>query len=132
MAAIKAAKYYELDGRDVIFTPLTDSMDLYGSRLEELREERGPYTRETRRAGLRALPRGHGIDYLQELGYHDRKAAAQPQVLHLGRAAGQDRPRSSASSWEPDFWTETFAQVEEWDGLIQQFNERTGLLKTLD
>ena len=37
-----------------------------------------------------------------------------------------------AALWEPDFWTETWAQVPEWDRLIQQFNERTGLLKALD
>ena len=30
VAAIKTAKYYDMDGRDVIFTCLTDSAGLYG------------------------------------------------------------------------------------------------------
>ena len=32
--------------------------------------------------------------------------------------------------WAPEFWDRTFAQVEEYDKLITEFNERTGLLKT--
>ena len=42
--AIKMAKYYELTEHDVIVTVLTDSMALYGSRLEEMRQELGEYT----------------------------------------------------------------------------------------
>ena len=34
--------------------------------------------------------------------------------------------------WDPDFWTETFSQVPEWDELIKEFNRRTGLLDALD
>ena len=34
-----------MDGRDVIFTPLTDSMDLYSSRIgRKCRTRHGPYT----------------------------------------------------------------------------------------
>ena len=29
--------------------------------------------------------------------------------------------------WDPDFWTETFSQVDEWDRLIEDFNRRVGL-----
>ena len=36
-----------------------------------------------------------------------------------------------AQLWEPDFWTALWSEVGEWDRLIQQFNERTGVLKTL-
>jgi cysteine synthase len=42
--AIKFAKYYELGEQDVVLTVCTDSMDLYGSRLKELREEHGEYS----------------------------------------------------------------------------------------
>ena len=44
VAAIKTAKYYDMDGRDVIFTCLTDSAGLYASRLEELAAQHGRYT----------------------------------------------------------------------------------------
>ncbi len=29
--------------------------------------------------------------------------------------------------WDPEFWEETWAQVEEWDRLIGLFNQRAGL-----
>ena len=37
LSAIKICKYYELGENDVLFTVFTDSMELYGSRLEEAR-----------------------------------------------------------------------------------------------
>ena len=46
VAAIKTAKYYDMDGRDVIFMPLTDSADLYSSRLAEMTAEQGAYDRD--------------------------------------------------------------------------------------
>ena len=41
LGAIKFAKYYELSSKDVVVTILTDSMELYGSRIQELREKYG-------------------------------------------------------------------------------------------
>ena len=38
------AKWYEWGEGDVVVTVLTDSMELYGSRLRELTAERGEYT----------------------------------------------------------------------------------------
>ncbi len=131
VAAIKTAKHYELDGRDILFTPLTDSMELYGSRKQELREEHGPYTRERAAQDFARYLEGAGIDYLQELGYHDRKRLHNLKYFTWVEQQGKSS-EELAALWEPDFWTETWAQVGEWDRLIQQFNERTGLLKTLD
>ena len=41
LSAIKFSKWYELGENDIVLTVFTDSMELYGSRLEELHEERG-------------------------------------------------------------------------------------------
>src|SRR5512133_3548351 len=41
LSAIKMAKYYELGENDIVLTVLTDSMELYGSRLREMRQEFG-------------------------------------------------------------------------------------------
>jgi len=41
--ANKVAKYYELTGKDIILIVFTDSMELYSSRLKELKEEFDPY-----------------------------------------------------------------------------------------
>ena len=43
VAAIKFAKYYELTAHDVVMTVLTDSMEMYQSRLVELTSERGEF-----------------------------------------------------------------------------------------
>jgi len=130
VAAIKVAKHYELDGRDVMVTPLTDSMDLYESRKQELRDEHGPYTRERAAQDFARYLEGAGTDTLQELGYQDRKRLHNLKYFTWVEQQGKTS-EELAALWEPDFWTETWAQVEDWDRLIQQFNERTGLLKTL-
>jgi cysteine synthase len=130
IAGIKAAKYYEMDGRDVIVFPMTDSMDLYGSRKEELREQYGPYTRELAAAHLARYLHGTGIDTVRELGYWDQKALHNLKYFTWVEQQGKTSEELNAM-WEPDFWTETFAQAAEWDQLITEFNERTGVLKAL-
>ncbi len=47
LSCIKFAKWYELGEQDIVLTVWTDSMELYQSRLQELRAERGEYTRWT-------------------------------------------------------------------------------------
>ena len=68
---------------------------------------------------------GIGPDYLRELSFRDRKALHNFKyftwVEQQGKTAEELR-----RLWDPDFWTETFAQAAEWDRLIEQFNERTG------
>jgi len=130
VAAIKTAKYYELDGRDILFTPLTDSMDLYGSRKLELREEHGPYTRETAARHFSRYIEGIGTDNLRELSYPDRKAIHNLKYFTWVEQQGKTVEQLD-QLWEPDFWTETFSQVAEWDVMIADFNARTGLLKGL-
>ncbi len=43
LCCIKMAKYYELTEDDVVSTVLTDSADMYRSRIQELDEMHGPY-----------------------------------------------------------------------------------------
>jgi cysteine synthase A len=131
VAAIKTARYFELDGRDFLFTPLTDSMSLYESRKQELREERGPYTRERAARDFSRYLEGIGIDYLQELTYYDQKRLHNLKYFTWVEQQGKTS-EELAELWEPDTWTRAWAQVPEWDQLIRRFNERTGLLQTLD
>jgi len=56
-----------------VVTVLTDSMELYGSRLEEMRAESGIYDEKSAIADDARYLKGAGIDYMQELGYWDRK-----------------------------------------------------------
>src|SRR5208283_218807 len=44
LSAIKTVKYHEFGSSDVVLTVFTDSADMYKSRVEELRQERGAYS----------------------------------------------------------------------------------------
>jgi len=130
VAAIKTAKYYDMDGRDVIFTVLTDSADLYASRLDELNERHGAYTAERAVYDKARYLDGVATDHVRELTYHDRKALHNFKyftwVEQQGRTADELR-----ELWQPEFWQRTFAQVEGWDEQIRAFNDRTGVLDLL-
>ena len=128
VASIKTARYYDMDGRDVIFTPLTDSMELYASRVEEMLEKHGPYTTHLADQHYGRYLMGTGTDHLRELGYADRKALHNFKyftwVEQQGRSADELR-----QLWDEDFWREVFSQevVDAWDQLIETFNQATGL-----
>jgi len=126
LSAIKTAKYYEMDSNDVVFTVFTDSMELYGSRLEELNKERGAYTRGSALVDMERRIKGETIDHMRELNYYDRKAVHNLKyftwVEQQGRTSEELR-----KLWDPEFWDETFARVTEWDKLITEFNKQTGL-----
>jgi hypothetical protein len=135
VAAIKTAKYYEMDGRDVLFTPLTDSMGLYRSRIEELRAARGAYDASAAGRDFARYLEGITTDHLRELTYPDRKALHNFKYFTWVEQQRKD-VNDLRRLWAPDFWTETFAQVDQWDPLIMEFNRRVGLqsdsIATLD
>ncbi len=127
VAAIKTARHYEMDSRDVLFTPLTDSVDLYQSRLAELRQERGAYDETTAARHFGRYIEGIGIDHLRELSYHDRKALHN--LKYFTWVEQQQRTVEDLNRlWDLDFWTEQFEQIHDWDKLIEEFNQRVGLL----
>ncbi|MCZ6655399.1 MAG: pyridoxal-phosphate dependent enzyme, partial [Planctomycetota bacterium] len=126
VAAIKTAKHYEMDSRDVLFTPLTDSVDLYQSRLAELRQQHGAYDETTAARHFGRYLEGIGIDHLRELSYHDRKALHN--LKYFTWVEQQQRTVEDLNRlWDPDFWTEQFEQIHEWDKLIENFNQRAGV-----
>jgi cysteine synthase len=126
IAAIKTAKMFDMDGRDVIFTPLTDSMDLYKSRMEEQQSAQGKYSELLAAKHFARYLQGAAVEHIRELSYNDRK------TLHNFKYfTWVEQQQKSVDDlrrlWDPDFWTEQFAQVAEWDRLIEQFNQQTGL-----
>jgi cysteine synthase len=128
VASIKTARYYDMDGRDVIFTPLTDSMELYSSRMQEAEQAHGPYTTRMADQHYARYLQGISTDHLRELNYADQKALHNFKyftwVEQQGRSSGELR-----QLWDEDFWHEVFSQhvVDEWDRLIDAFNDQTGL-----
>ena len=130
VASIKTARYYDMDGRDVIFTPLTDAMELYASRFTEMQQHHGPYTTHLANQHYGRYLMGTGSDHMRELGYADRKALHNFKyftwVEQQGRSSEELR-----EMWDEDFWTGVFSQevVDEWDRLIDDFNQATGLIE---
>jgi cysteine synthase len=131
VAAIKAAKYYEMNGRDIIFLPMTDSMEMYGSRQQELLEAEGAFTTEKAAATYGRYLLGAVADNLRELNYQDRKALHNFKYFTWVEQQGKTSAELN-KLWDPDFWKETFSQAAEWDKMIDAFNERTGVLASLD
>ncbi len=124
VAATKTARYYDMDSRDVIFTPLTDAMSMYSSRLQEMTETHGKY--DSRLADIHYARYLQGIttDHLRELTYADRKALHNFKYFTWVEQQGKTSDELR-QLWDEDFWKQTFSQdiVDEWDRLIEAFNE---------
>ena len=130
VAAIKTAKYYDLDERDVLFLPLTDSMELYASRMEEMQAAEGAYSADRATAHFERYLIGTSTDHLRELTYADRKALHNFKYFTWVEQQGKTSDELN-QLWDEAFWAELFApeQVAEWDRMIDAFNAATGLLK---
>ncbi|MGI5918689.1 MAG: pyridoxal-phosphate dependent enzyme [Christensenellales bacterium] len=123
-AAIKYAKYFELKENDVVVTMLTDSIEMYGSRLEELREERGEFDAFAAHAVNARYFEGINIDYIKELSYYDRKAVHNLKYYTWVEQQGKTYDEIVAQ-WEDDsYWTDIVTHSEELDELINSFNKQ--------
>jgi len=124
------AKYEEMDENDIVFTVFTDSADLYLSRIEELRAQYGPYTEMDAALDYARYLEGVLTDWYRELSYRDRKQLHNLKyftwVEQQGKTAEELR-----ELWEPEFWEQIWTAAPAFDNLIEQFNERTGLLAKL-
>jgi len=128
-SCIKFAKYYELGSSDVVLTVATDSMEMYGSRLGELEVQRGKVTETEAAAVFERYMLGIGVDWVQELGYYDRKRIHNLKYYTWVEQQGKSFDEIQAQWEDEDYWAAFQGQVAEIDCLIGEFNERTGLLK---
>ena len=131
LAAIKTAKYYEMDANDVIITVATDSMEMYQSRLVELTEELGEFTSMDASGVFHQYLLGENTANMQELTYEDRKRIHNLKYFTWVEQQGKTYEEIQAQWYDPNYWTSLRGHVDEIDALIDSFNERTGLLDTL-
>jgi len=131
LAAVKAAKYFEMTADDIVFTLATDSSALYASRLEELRAERGPYTPLQAACDLERCLWGQEDDHFKELTHFDRKAVHNLKYFTWVEQQGKEIADLNRLWQDRGIWPLVFGQVARWDEMIRDFNERTGLLKGL-
>ena len=131
LSCIKFARWYELGEHDVVLTVFTDSMELYQSRLRELHEEHGEYTKVDAAGDYHRYLMGCTVDYVEELGYWDRRRIHNLKYYTWVEQQGKTYEEIQAQWYEPDYWSSIHSQVGEIDALIERFNERTGLLEEL-
>ncbi|HOG77321.1 MAG TPA: pyridoxal-phosphate dependent enzyme [Anaerolineaceae bacterium] len=122
LSAIKFAKYNELTSRDIVVTVLTDSMELYRSRLTEMQEQYGQYTAADAQADDARYLKGQPIDFMQELSYYDRKRIHNLKYYTWVEQQGRTYEEIQAQWYDPDYWLEIQAQVPEIDARIEEFN----------
>ena len=132
MCCIKMAKYYELTEDDVLATVLTDSAAMYGSRIAELQEEDGPYDKTKAAVDFHTHILGLKTDNLEELTYQGRKRIHNLKYYTWVEQQGKTVDELNALWYdEKHTWQAVHQQAAEIDALIEEFNERTGLLKSL-
>jgi cysteine synthase len=123
LAAIKAAKYWELNENDVIFTIFTDSVEMYKSRLAEQTEQNGAFTTlKAAQAQVGSLER-QGTDNFKELTFPEKKAIHNLKYYTWVEQQGKTYEEICAQ-WQPEYWTELFTEeAAHFDKLIEQFNQ---------
>ena len=129
MGTIKLAKYYEMNERDVLFTVATDSMEMYQSRLAEEKEKSGNFSKENAAVVFNRDLMGLSTEAMLETTYWDRKRMHNLKYFTWVEQQGKTVEELDAQWYDDDYWKRQFSQVEEWDKKINEFNERTGLLK---
>jgi hypothetical protein len=127
LSAIKLAKYYELGEHDIVLTVLTDSMELYQSRLKEMHQEYGEYAEKNAAADFARYLLGQSTDNLLELRYTDRRRIHNLKYFTWVEQQGKTYAEIQAMWNEPDYWTKVQQQAPEIDALIEEFNAEVGL-----
>lgn len=132
LAAVKAAKFYDLDENDILFTCITDSAELYQSRLVEMATKHGKLDSSRALVDFERYMLGEGSQNMMELTYHDRKRLHHFKYYTWVEQQGRT-VEDLNNLWDLEFWEDAFSPevIKQWDEMIVAFNDRTGLLKAL-
>ena len=128
LSAIKMAKYYEMNENDVVLTVLTDSMQLYQSRLKEMHDEFGQYSEVDAAAHFAQYLYGQSTDNLLDLTYQDQRRVHNLKYFTWVEQQGREYSEIIDQWYDRDYWTGFQSQVDEIDDLIIEFNNKVGLI----
>ncbi len=131
LSAIKTAKYYEMTSDDIVLSIATDSSEMYLSRIEDLKVERGDYKEIQAAKDFEKCMLGQQIDNMRELNYQDRRAIHNLKYFTWVEQQEKDVADLEQLWYNREIWDTMFNQVHRWDELINEFNERTGVLKKI-
>jgi cysteine synthase len=127
LSAIKFAKYYEMGTDDIVLTVLTDSMELYQSRLREMHAEFGEYNEVDAAVDFARYLQGETTDNMIDLTYVDQRRIHNLKYFTWIEQQGKTYEEIMDQWYERDYWTGFQGQVEEIDELIKEFNAEVGL-----
>ena len=130
LCCVKLSKYYELTEHDVVATVLTDSADMYRSRIQELADQYGPYDGRAAAVDHALHLLGLRTDAMAELNYYDRKRVHNLKYYTWVEQQGRDMHELN-DLWYGSTWDDVHRQAAALDELITAFNEETGVLKRL-
>lgn len=131
IASIKLAKYFEMGEHDIVITLLTDSMEMYASRLHELNEARGEFTEKHAVGAFAQYLKGLTIDNMEELSYYGRRRIHNLKYYTWVEQQGKTFEEIQRQWFDDDYWQSIPRSVDQIDALIEEFNAKTGLLKNL-
>ena len=131
LSCIKFAKYYELTENDIVMTVLTDSAEMYQSRIKEMEEERGgKYNRENAAVDHNRYVLGIRTDNMEELTYEGKKRIHNLKYYTWIEQQMYPLEELNAQWYDYDnYWGNLHKMAPELDKLITEFNEMTGLDK---
>jgi cysteine synthase len=121
LASIEFSRARSLGGDDVVLTVLTDSSDMYRSRLQEMNEAEGPFTPAAAASALRTDLLGRTVGIFAELDDLGRRRIHNLKYFTWVEQQGKDVAELDAQ-WDPGYWTAVQGQAPEVDRLIEQFN----------
>jgi hypothetical protein len=103
-------------------------MQLYGSRLGELEQERGVYNEPQAQRDIELI-RSITMDHTKELRYYEKKALHNLKYYTWIEQQGREVEELNEQWANHDaYWYDMFEQVDEIDRLIIDFNSRVGVL----
>ena len=111
---------------DIIISLATDSSEMYLSRIEELKTERGNYIEMQAAKDFEKCILGQQIDNMRKLNYQDRRAIHNLKYFTWVEQQAKDVQDLEQLWYDREIWDTMFHQVHRWDELINEFNERTG------
>lgn len=129
LSAVKMAKYYEMGKEDVLLVVLTDSMELYNTRIDEYRKDFGPFTAADAAEAYAGSLMGESTDNMLELSEFERKRVHNLKYYTWVEQQGKTYEEILDQWDDPDYWTGFQGQLDEMDELIKEFNAKVGLLK---
>ena len=129
LCAVKMAKYYGLTEHDVVATVMTDSAQMYASRVKELQEADGAYSREMAAVDFHTHILGEKTDNMMELTYPLRKHVHNLKYYTWVEQQGKTSEELNALWYDTEHtWDSVKADAARVDDMIREFNEEVGLL----